>query len=132
VSEIFESEMGKLLEILGFMKKFVESNNKNISITEYYIPLGTKTFLEVIEDTFNDPNVNEEQKKEHVKLMKIFVEKSKNVYFNILSSDNPEDLGAKKQIKDSAKILGFAADDGELCSELENVINRLGKEETLL
>lgn len=128
MTEIIQSEMEGLLEILGLMKKFVESNNKSIQITEYYIPLGTKTFLEVIEDTFNDPNTTEEQKKEHVGYMKAFVEKAKNLYFNILSTEGPEQLAVKKQIKDSGKILGFAGNDDEVCLELENSIKRLDKE----
>ena len=78
MSGFFQSEIDEIKEILNLIKNFIKSNNKSIQITEYYITLGTKTLLEVVEDTLNDPNVDEEQKKEHAELMKTFLQKLKN------------------------------------------------------
>jgi hypothetical protein len=133
VSGFFQSEIDEIKEILNLIKNFIKSNNKSIQITEYYITLGTKTLLEVVEDTLNDPNVDEEQKKEHAELMKTFLQKLKNLYSTILSSDTSEALKMKERIKDSARVLGFSGNnDNDIFSELENTVNRLDKREILL
>ena len=133
MSGFFQSEIDEIKEILNLIKNFIKSNNKSIQITEYYITLGTKTLLEVVEDTLNDPNVDEEQKKEHAELMKTFLQKLKNLYSTILSSDTSEALKMKERIKDSARVLGFSGNnDNDIFSELENTVNRLDKREILL
>ena len=133
MSGFFQSEIDEIKEILNLIKNFIKSNNKSIQITEYYITLGTKTLLEVVEDTLNDPNVDEEQKKEHAELMKTFLQKLKNLYSTILSSDTSEALKMKERIKDSARVLGFSGNnDNDIFSELENTVNRLDKKEIVL
>jgi len=133
VSGFFQSEIDEIKEILNLIKNFIKSNNKSIQITEYYITLGTKTLLEVVEDTLNDPNVEEEQKEEHAELMKTFLRKLKNLYSTILSSDTSEALKMKERIKDSARVLGFSGNnDNDIFSELENTVNRLDKKEIVL
>ncbi len=118
MSGFFQSEIDEIKEILNLIKNFIKSNNKSIQITEYYITLGTKTLLEVVEDTLNDPNVDEEQKKEHAELMKTFLQKLKNLYSTILSSDTSEALKMKERIKDSARVLGFSGNnDNDIFSE---------------
>ena len=133
MSGFFQSEIDEIKEILNLIKNFIKSNNKSIQITEYYITLGTKTLLEVVEDTLNDPNVEEEQKEEHAELMKTFLRKLKNLYSTILSSDTSEALKMKERIKDSARVLGFSGNnDNDIFSELENTVNRLDKKEIVL
>ena len=45
---------------------------------------------EIIEPTFSTPLMTPEQKREHVDLMKTFLEKQKNLYFRLTLSDDPE------------------------------------------
>ena len=82
----------------------------------------------IIEDTFKAPLINKEEKKEHVDLMRTFLEKQKNLYFRLSLSDDPEALEMKERIQDAAKILGFNGNNiNELFSEMENSLERLDK-----
>ena len=82
----------------------------------------------IIEDTFKAPLMNKEEKKEHVDLMRTFLEKQKNLYFRLSLSDDPEALEMKERIQDAAKILGFNGNNiNELFSEMENSLERLAK-----
>lgn len=82
----------------------------------------------IIEDTFKAPLMNKEEKKEHVDLMRTFLEKQKNLYFRLSLSDDPEALEMKERIQDAAKILGFNGNNiNELFSEMENSLERLDK-----
>jgi len=82
----------------------------------------------IIEDTFKAPIMTKEQKKDHVELMKTFLEKQKNLYFRVSLSDDPEALEMKKRIQDAAEILGFEGDNiNELFSEMEATLDRLDK-----
>jgi hypothetical protein len=62
---------------------------------------------EIIQDTFRAPIMSREEKKEHVKLMRTFLEKQKNLYFRLSLSDDPEALEMKERIQDAAKLLGM-------------------------
>lgn len=84
---------------------------------------------QIIQETFKAPIMNKEQRKEHVELMRTFLEKQKNLYFRLSLSDDPEALEMKDRIQEAAKFLGF---DGtrnmtELFSEMENTLDRLDK-----
>jgi len=82
----------------------------------------------IIEDTFKAPIMNREQKREHVELMRTFLEKQKNLYFRLSLSDDPEALEMKERIQDAAKFLGFDGNNvNELFSEMENTLDRLDK-----
>jgi hypothetical protein len=82
----------------------------------------------IIEDTFKAPMMNREEKKNHVELMRTFLEKQKNLYFRLSLSDDPEALEMKQRIQDAAEFLGFRGDDvNELFSEMENSLERLDK-----
>jgi hypothetical protein len=82
----------------------------------------------IIEETFKAPIMTKEQKKDHVELMKTFLEKQKNLYFRVSLSDDPEALEMKKRIQDAAEILGFEGDNiNELFSEMEATLDRLDK-----
>lgn len=83
---------------------------------------------QIIEETFKAPMMNKEQKKEHVELMRTFLEKQKNLYFRVSLSDDPEAQEMKQRIQDAAEFLGFEGNDiNELFSEMEETLNRLEK-----
>ena len=82
----------------------------------------------IIEDTFKAPIMNREQKRDHVELMRTFLEKQKNLYFRLSLSDDPEALEMKERIQDAAKFLGFDGNNvNELFAEMENTLDRLDK-----
>lgn len=83
---------------------------------------------EIIEETFKAPMMNKEQKKNHVELMRTFLEKQKNLYFRVSLSDDPEALEMKQRIEEAAQFLGFEGNNiNELFEEMENTLSRLDK-----
>ena len=83
---------------------------------------------QIIEDTFKAPLMDKEQKKEHVELMRTFLEKQKNLYFRVSLSDDPEALEMKQRIEEAAQFLGFEGNNiNELFEEMENTLSRLDK-----
>jgi len=83
---------------------------------------------QIIQDTFRAPIMNSEEKKEHVELMRTFLEKQKNLYFRLSLSDDPEALQMKERIQEAAKFLGFDGNNvNELFAEMENTLSRLDK-----
>lgn len=83
---------------------------------------------QIIQDTFKAPLMSREEKKEHVDLMRTFLEKQKNLYFRLSLSDDPEALEMKQRIQDAAEFLGFKGNNvNELFSEMENTLERLDK-----
>ena len=82
----------------------------------------------IIEDTFRAPIMSKEEKKEHVELMRTFLEKQKNLYFRLSLSDDPEALKMKERIQEAAKFLGFDGNNvNGLFAEMENTLSRLDK-----
>jgi len=83
---------------------------------------------QIIEETFKAPMMSKEEKRNHVELMRTFLEKQKNLYFRVSLSDDPEALEMKQRIQDAAEFLGFQGDNiNELFSEMENTLDRLDK-----
>jgi hypothetical protein len=83
---------------------------------------------QIIQDTFRAPLMSKEEKKDHVELMRTFLEKQKNLYFRLSLSDDPEALEMKERIQDAAKFLGFDGNNvNELFTEMENTLSRLDK-----
>ena len=85
---------------------------------------------EIIEKTFSAPIMSTDQKKEHVELMRNFLEKQKNLYFRLSLSDDPEAVEMKQRILESSKLLGYG-DSGNMSVVFENmqkVIQRLKRE----
>ena len=81
-----------------------------------------------MEDTFKAPMMSKEEKKDHVELMRSFLEKQKNLYFRLSLSDDPEALEMKQRIQDAAVFLGFEGNNvNELFEEMENTLDRLNK-----
>jgi hypothetical protein len=82
----------------------------------------------IIEDTFKAPIMSREEKRNHVELMRTFLEKQKNLYFRLSLSDDPEALEMKQRIQDAAEFLGFSGNNvNELFQEMENTLDRLNK-----
>ena len=82
----------------------------------------------IIQDTFKAPLMSKEEKKDHVDLMRTFLEKQKNLYFRLSLSDDPEALEMKERIQEAAEFLGFTGNNvNELFSEMENTLQRLDK-----
>jgi len=82
----------------------------------------------IIEDTFKAPIMSREEKRNHVELMRTFLEKQKNLYFRLSLSDDPEALEMKERIEEAAKFLGFDGNNvNELFAEMENTLTRLDK-----
>lgn len=126
------NDINEIKQILDIIKDFVISNNKNVKSTEYFICLGNKTFLQIIEETFNDPDIDVEEKSKHIDLLSTFLKKQKSCYANIILSNDPEDLEMKRRIDETVKFLGFSGNDGNMFSELENTLERLEKKEIVL
>ena len=83
---------------------------------------------QIMEDTFKAPMMSKEEKKDHVELMRTFLEKQKNLYFRLSLSDDSEALEMKQRIQDAAEFLGFEGNNvNELFSEMEETLNRLDK-----
>lgn len=83
---------------------------------------------QIMEDTFKAPMMTSEEKKDHVELMRTFLEKQKNLYFRLSLSDDPEALEMKQRIQDAAVFLGFEGDNvNELFAEMEETLDRLNK-----
>ena len=58
------------------------------------------------------PFYTKEQKKEHLKSMKEFLEKQKLFVFRLSLSDDPEAIEMKEKIIESAEFLGFDKKEG--------------------
>ena len=83
---------------------------------------------QIMEDTFKAPMMSAEEKRDHVELMRTFLEKQKNLYFRLSLSDDPEALEMKQRIQDAAVFLGFEGNNvNELFEEMENTLDRLNK-----
>lgn len=85
--------------------------------------LQEKIFLGV----FQIPFFNKKQKKEHLDLMKEFLEKQKLFVFRLSLSNDPEAIEMKKSVLASAEILGLKETDtlDDFFKNLEDVIKNL-------
>lgn len=84
---------------------------------------------EIIEKTFSAPIMNTDQKKEHVELMKSFLEKQKNLYFRLSLSDDPEAVEMKEKIREAAAFLGMNPNQNmtDFFTDMEKSLDRLLK-----
>ena len=126
MNESFDSNLQEVEELFKSIVNFLNDNNKTLTRTKYFISLGTKTFLEVIEDTFNDMDVNIDEKKEHLVLIESFIEKVKNLHSVLSLSDGSESIEIKEKIERLSKSFGFTGDT--IVSNLEITIKNLKKE----
>lgn len=84
---------------------------------------------QVIEKTFEAPFMSGGQRKEHVELMKVVLEKQKNLYFRLSLSDDPEAIEMSQKFRETAQVLGFNETHTivEFFSEMEKTLDRLYK-----
>lgn len=134
MSELFQLEIENLKEILDTVKNFVMSNNKSINVTHYYMSIGDKNLLQVIEETLSDSLVDEKQKETQLNLMEIFLEKTKNLYSQISSLNDPQSIELKRRIEEGLKYFGFTGNNENdlFLLELEKTLENLKKKELIL
>lgn len=132
--ELFQLEIENLKEILDTVKNFVMSNNKSINVTHYYMSIGDKNLLQVIEETLSDSLVDEKQKETQLNLMEIFLEKTKNLYSQISSLNDPQSIELKRRIEEGLKYFGFTGNNENdlFLLELEKTLENLKKKELIL
>ena len=85
---------------------------------------------ELATQVFLIPFFSKEEKRAHLDLMKVFLEKQKNLFFRMSLSDDPEALDTKNQILKTAKMLGLKEGQGinEFFELLETTIDSLDKQ----
>lgn len=100
-----------------FQSEIVKESIKELNILQQ----------QIIEDTFKTPFMSGVQKKEHIELMKILLEKQKNLYFRLSLSDDPEAIEMTKKFKETAKFLGFNENNNitQFFNEMEKKLDRL-------
>ncbi len=84
-------------------------------------------------DMYKVASFTKEEKRDHIKLLKAFLEKQKLFFFRISLSDDPDALMIKKRVIDAAKMFGYHELDGmdkffekldETIQTLENSLDR--------
>ena len=106
------------------MTRFFDSEMVRKSVLELE-EIQQKLFEQVLNLSFYDNN----GKKEHLELMKEFLEKQKLFIFRLSLSDDSEAIEMKKRIIDSAKLFGLAEDGtvNDFFEMLESNIESLEK-----
>jgi len=84
---------------------------------------------ELVSQIFFIPYMNVEQRKEHLELMKNFLDKQKLLFFRMSLSDDPEAQETKKEIIKSAKMFGMMENDNieSFFNNLDRTIEGLAK-----
>jgi hypothetical protein len=82
---------------------------------------------EIIQKTFSAPIMDTAQKKEHVELMRNFLEKQKNLYFRLSLSDDTEAVEMKGRIQEAAAFLGMDPNQNmtDFFKDMEKTLDRL-------
>lgn len=75
------------------------------------------------------PFMNQDEKREHLKLMRNFLEKQKLLFFRMSLSDDPDAQETKERILESAKMFGLVEGQGanEFFELMEKSIDKLEK-----
>ncbi len=84
---------------------------------------------ELIQQVMYLPYMTKEQKKEHLQLMKDFLEKQKILFFRMTLSDDPEAKDVREQIMNNARMFGVVKDANteDFFNTLEKTIEGLAK-----
>ena len=82
---------------------------------------------EIIEKTMDAPFMGGPEKKEHVALMRQFLEKQKNLCFRISLSQDPQALEMRERIKEAAIMLGMNPESGinEFFEKMDETLEHL-------
>jgi NAD(P)H-hydrate repair Nnr-like enzyme with NAD(P)H-hydrate dehydratase domain len=85
---------------------------------------------ELIQQVLYVPYMSKDQKKEHLQLMKDFLEKQKNLFFRMTLSDDAEAQEVRKEIIKNARMFGVVdgdANTGDFFDKLDETIDGLAK-----
>ena len=80
--------------------------------------------------TMSNPRIlSDDEKKDYVKKLKLFLEKQKLFFFRVSLSDDPEAVQVKEHILDTAQMFGFKEMTGmdKFFQQLDETIRRLKK-----
>ena len=67
---------------------------------------------QLAKDLYNIASYSQEEKREHLKLLKAFLEKQKLFFFRVSLSDDPDAVMIKEKVLDAAKMFGYSELDG--------------------
>lgn len=106
------------------MNRFFDSDIVRKSIAEMG-EIQDKIFEQILTLSFYDDN----GKREHLELMREFLEKQKNFIFRLSLSDDPEAIELKNRIIESAKLFGLTQNGSvdEFFKSLETSLDSLEK-----
>ena len=106
------------------MGEFFSSDIVRLTMTEL-----AEMQQELVQQVLFLPYMSKEQKKEHLKLMRDFLEKQKILFFRMTLSDDPEALEVRDQIMKNAQMFGVVEDCSteEFFNILERTIEGLAK-----
>ena len=78
-------------------------------------------------DMISIGNYSEQEKRDHLKLLKAFLEKQKLFFFRVSLSDDPDALMIKQRVLDAAKMFGYTEVDGmdKFFQKLDKTIEHL-------
>jgi hypothetical protein len=84
---------------------------------------------EIVKKTMSAPFMDRSEKREHVDLMRQFLDKQRNLCFRIQLSKDPEALEMKERIKEAAIMLGMDPESGvhEFFDKMDETLDYLEK-----
>lgn len=110
------------------MSKFFESEVVRDTVIEL-----ENMQRQLAKDLYNIASYSQEEKREHLKLLKAFLEKQKLFFFRVSLSDDPDAVMIKEKVLEAAKMFGYSELDGmdkffekldETIQDLENSLDR--------
>ena len=81
--------------------------------------------------TMSNPRIlSDEEKKDYVRKLKLFLEKQKLFFFRVSLSDDPEAVQVKEHILDTAQMFGFKEMTGmdKFFQQLDDTIKKVEKD----
>ena len=84
---------------------------------------------ELTMDLMNLGEYSVEERRDHLKRLKTFLEKQKIFFFRISLSDDPDALKIKEKVVEAAKMFGYSEIDGmdKFFEQLDHTIQKLEK-----
>tara|TARA_Y100000361_G_C10956510_1_gene236546 strand:+ start:244 stop:576 length:333 start_codon:yes stop_codon:yes gene_type:complete len=106
------------------MSKFFESEVVRDTVIEL-----ENMQRQLAKDLYNIASYSQEEKKEHLKLLKAFLEKQKLFFFRVSLSDDPDAVMIKEKVLEAAKMFGYSELDGmdKFFEKLDETIQDLEK-----
>ena len=106
------------------MSKFFESEVVRDTVIEL-----ENMQRQLAKDLYNIASYSSEEKREHLKLLKAFLEKQKLFFFRVSLSDDPDAVMIKEKVLEAAKMFGYSELDGmdKFFEKLDETIQDLEK-----